>query len=391
MAAQWLFCTTTIAGQSQAIMFAGAGETAEPGLTVTGQARLVERLAASMPGVTVAVRSKSNGGSPPTYSCASGTPLFRWLGDDAGWWNLATAAYDTHGGPLRDYILEAANAQALHVLVHYCNTQDDAAAGFSFASYRDGLAAYYQTLFDDCAPAFGAFRILPVVNASRGSGNNNLGSIRRIVDAIAGYGPPVSGLSRLPFVLRPVYPMGWLPIAAYQQGSGDAQHVMRSTARRAAEAITVRIAGANGVVPPEIDQPRLCRAVMVAPGTCRAFIVSPQRRPIRQQGPHGFALAGAGSIASVAPIENGLVAATGYATVDLSVSGITALSRLTHYANYAGQSFANGTTAPRGLMQNVMFADPTPGLTITDAYEDLLLDGPVLLIAQNQAGVPVEI
>lgn len=382
----------TIWSQSQGIMFGGSGETSEPGLSVTGQARLLARLQQYLPGVTVNVRSLSNGGSPPAYSMVSGANFIDWNGATAAWWNRAGATYDTHGIPLRDYINADANPGRMHVLVHYCNTQDDNDAGFFFNGYRDAIAAAYQRLFDDCAAGFGAFYILPVVNASRGSGNNNLGSIRRIVDALAGYGEPVAGLSRLPFVLRPIYPMGWVPIDQYLQSSGDNQHVMRSTSRRASEGMALRIAGWNGATAQSPDQPRLCRAVRIAANILRATLVSPGGFPLRRQGGHGFALTGAGSISAVGAFDNSQVATTRYVTCDLTVAGLTSISRLTQYAGYQQSSFANGTTEPRGQLQNISFADPTGGtLVITDAYEDALAADPVLMVAQHESGVPVEI
>ncbi|WP_291299280.1 hypothetical protein [Elioraea sp.] len=361
-------------------------------MSVTGQARLLSRLQQYLPGVTVNVRALSNGGSPPAYSMVSGTNFIDWSGASDAWWNRAGAAYDTHGGPLRDYILAEGNAARMHVLIHYCNTQDDNDGGFFFNGYRDAIVAAYQKIFDDCAPSFGAFYILPVCNASRGSGGGNLGSIRRIMDALAGYGEPVAGLPRLPFVLRPIYPMGWIPIDQYLESSGDNQHVMRSTARRATEGLALRIAGWNGATAQSPDQPRLCRAVRINATTLRATLVSPGGFPLRRQGAHGFALTGAGSISAVGAFDNSQVATTRYVTCDLTVSGLTSISRLTQFAAYQQSSFANGTTPPRGLLQNVSFADPTGGtLTITDAYEDLLSADPVLMVAQHESGVPVEI
>lgn len=392
---RYLLTTTILSGQSQAIHLSGSGETAEPGLTLEAANRLGPRLTELMPGTTNTVKLKSNGGNPATYSAKAATCLVTWPGEaEVGWWNPGTNALDAAGIATRDYVLESATgANRLGVFVHYCNTQDAAATNFDLAQWRAFVQAYYAAIHTACAPSFGDFVILPVCNSARPTGSSNLGSLRATFDAMAGYGAPIAGVSRLPYVLRPVYPTGWVEIGAYVDGSGDFTHTMRSTARRAVEAIANRIAGYNGAVTPLIEQPRLCRAVQVNGTTVRAFIVSPKRLPIKLQGTTGFALT-VGSISATGTVDNSAVASTGYATIDLTVSGLTASSRLTQLAdNQGGSSFANGTTAPRGNMQRIMFADPTPGatLTITDAYEDVVLANPALMIAQHQTGVPVEL
>lgn len=375
-----------IGGQSQAIMaLSGGGETVDTPLASRPAAapRMQQILAAMMPGVSVAVEGGSN-----VTAYASTCLLSSYQGGPA-FWNDATGQFDMFGQSLRNFIQARGAASRLCVLVHWTHSQDASAQAWSDFHYAAQLGAFYDALHASCAPLFGEFRILPVPVASRLAGDEpRVSAMRRVMEAIGG-GAPHGGAMPRPFVLRPMHPGAYIPVGAYS-GGADFLHVIRSTAWRIANHVAVRIAGHNGFVPPAIDQPRLARAVRTAQSTVRAYIVSPARLPIRAQGSLDFRLT-AGSVTAIGAVNNAAVGETGFATVDLTVSGLTPASRL-RFAPEFGQytSFANGTTAPRGPLARAAFADPSPGLVITDGAEDVLHPLPVLHVAPNDAGVAIE-
>jgi hypothetical protein len=400
MTARFGNVSVVIGAQSKAIMaLNGSGETIDTPMEPQPAAaqRLLSLLQGFMPGVTVAVDGRSNGGSPVGgWTAVSDTAVLRsyqWSQGDA-FWHDGNNALDTHGVATRDFLLGLANPARLCIYVHYMPSTDFANANGTWSGpyFADHLARFYDALNAACAPAFAEFRILPVPQASRTAADApRVGEGRAAMEALAG-GPGFAGLARRPFVLRPVHVGTGVPRGGYVGGSSDFLHDIRSSAWRAIGHVAVRIAGHNGFVPPQIDQPRLVRAVLVNATTVRAFIASPQRLPILRQGANpGFDLT-LGAVGAVAPIDNSAVSETGYATVDLTVSGTGPTSRL-RYAAAGGQysSFANGTVPPRGLLSRAMWANPGPITSITEAAEDVLNAAPVMHVAPHEAGVPVEL
>ncbi len=375
-----------IGGQSQAIMaLSGGGETVDTALASEPPAarRLEALLAAMMPGVTVTVAGASN------QTAFSNTCLVTSYQGGPAFWNDAAGAFDSRGLALRDYIQARAGGGRLCVLVHWTHSQDASTPAWSDFHYATQLAAFYDALHEGCAPLFGEFRILPVPVAARLTGDEpRVSAMRRIMEALGG-GLPHAGATARPFVLRAVHPGAYIPVGRYT-GGADYLHVIRSTAWRIAAHVAIRIAGQNGFVPPAIDQPRLARAVRTGPDSIRVYIVSPDRLPIRAQGNLDFRLS-AGKITSIGAIENAAVAATGYATVDLAASGLAPGARL-RFAPEFGQftGFLNGATVPRGPVARAAFADPTPGLVLTDEAEDVLNPTPVLHVAPHESGVTIE-
>lgn len=382
--------TVVIGGQSQAIMaLTGGGETVDD--TLAGRPPASERLLGLLQGFMPAASVTVTGGSGST-AWANTCLLTSYNGGTGGVWNDTTGGFDARGVTQRDFLMARGQPGRLGVFVHWTHSQDTSSPLWSDSHYATQLGAYYDALNAACAPLFGEFRILPVPVGSRETGEEaRIGAMRAIMESIAG-GQPFPGASRRAFVLRPVHESARVPRGAYIAGSSDFIHVLRSTAWRVAAHAAVRIAGQNGAVPVPVDHPRLARAVRLAAGTVRAFIVSPARLPIRMQGTPDFRLT-SGSIVGFGPLNNGPVAATGFAHLDLAVAGIEQDTRLL-YAPQAGSytSFANGTSVPRGAMSRAVFADPTPGssLLITDGAEDVLADTPVLHLAPTDVGVVVE-
>lgn len=380
-----------IGGQSQAVMaLSGGGETVDTPLLgrPTASERLASLLRGYMPGVTVTV----TGGSGAT-AWADTCLLTSYNGGSGGIWNDEAGTFDARGITQRDFIQARGQPDRLGVFIHWTQSQDASAATWSEAHYAEQLGAYYDALNAACAPLYGEFRILPVPIGARLSGEaGRVGAMRAIMESLGG-GPSVPGAARRAFVLRPVHESARVTRAAYVSGSSDFLHVIRSTAWRIAGHAAVRIAGHNGAVPAPIDQPRLARALRIAPATIRTFIVSPARLPLTVQGTPDFRLSG-GSVTAVGPVDNSAVAETGYARIDLSVTGLAPGARLL-YAPQAGSfsSFANGTTAPRGALSRAMFADPAAegGIgPITDGAEDVLQTEPVMHASPSDSGVPVE-
>jgi hypothetical protein len=400
MSARYGNVMVVIGAQSKAIMaLSGSGETIDTPMESQPAAaqRLLSLLQGFMAGVTVAVEGRSDGGQPAGgWTAVSDTAVMRsyqWSFGNA-FWHDTNNAFDVHGAATRDYLVARANPARLCIYVHYMPSTDFANANSNWSGtyFADHLGRFYDALNAACAPAFGEFRILPVPQASRTVADApRVGEGRAAMEALAG-GPAYAGLARRPFVLRPVHVGSAVPRGGYVEGSSDFLHDIRSSAWRAIGHVAVRIAGHNGFVPAPIDQPRLVRAVRRDATTVRAFIASPQRLPILRQGANpGFDLT-TGAVSAVAAVDNGAVAATGYATVDLTVSGVGPTSRLRYCAG-AGQysGFANGTTAPRGALARAMWANPGPVTAITEAAEDALSPSPVMHVAPHEAGVPVEL
>lgn len=389
MSARFNDVLVVIGGQSQAIMaITGGGETVDAPLAgqPTAAGRLSALLGGMMQGVGVAVQ-----GSTGETAVASTALLKSYQGNGLAFWDDATASFDIYGTAQRNYIQARANPARLCVFLHWIHSQDASSSAWSDSHYATQLGAYYDALNAACAPLFGEFRILAVPVASRMLGDEGRVSAMRRINESLGGGLPFAGAARRSFVLRPVHPGAYIPVGSYT-GGGDYVHIIRSTAWRIAAQSAVRIAGQNGFVPAPIDQPQLARAVRTAPVTIRAYITSPQRVPIKMQGNPDFRLT-VGSVTATGPIDNGAVSATGYATCDLTVSGVTAASRLRiapEFGQFTG--FVNGSATPRGLVVRAAFADPTPGagLSVSDGAEDVLSLMPIMHVAPNDAGVPVE-
>jgi hypothetical protein len=279
------------------------------------------------------------------------------------------------------------------VVVHWTHSTDfaNANSNWSDANYATWLGQFYDAIHAARAGGFARFFILPLVIGARLSGDEaRVAAGRRSWEALAG-GRPWQGLVRRPFMLWPVYESARVPRGAYVDGSGDFLHVIRSAAWRNAAQIVPVIAGVNGVVTSQVGQGALCRAVRINASTVRAFIVSPQRLPLRRQGTATFTLSGGGSITAQTAPDNAAVASTGYATMDLTVSGIGPLSRLHYNAEFGSYTeFVNGRVPPRGLLQRALFFDPTAGMTIGENAEDVLHPDPVMHVGANQAGVTIE-
>jgi hypothetical protein len=387
-----------ITGQSQGIMaLTGGGETVDDpmvGRPVAAE-RLRTLLAAWMPGVTVSVQGASNSGNPPTYTAVADTPLLRSLHSTTAFWNdtLGVPAFDTHGAATRDYIIARGGASRLCVVVHWTQSQDAASAAFTASGYAAGLGAYYDALHAACAPSFGDFAILPLAAGSRsdpGGVAPRLGDMRQVTEAIGGAAAPFAGATRRPYVLAPDHAVPATPRGAYIAGSGDFVHWIRSAAWRFAGHVATTVAAFNGATPPVHAPPRLSHARMIGATTLRAFIVSPARLPLRRQGTGGFSLS-SGSITGQAPIDNGAVATTGFASIDFTVSGIGPTSRLRFGHNMDGySSFTNGTTPPRGQLARAIWADPGSTPAITDAAEDVTGADVCLFLEATQAGIPID-
>lgn len=381
-----------IGGQSQAIMaLSGGGETVDD--PMAGQpvaaTRLATLLTGMMPGVTVNV----TGGSGST--AWADTALFEEYRqpETDGIWNGAANTPRAKATTLFNSIVARGGAAKLGVFLHWTHSTDfaNATGTWSDANYATWLGQFYDAMHTACAGNFARFFILPLVIGARLTGDEaRVAAGRRSWEALAG-GRPWQGLARRPFMLWPVYEAARVPRGAYVDGSGDFLHVIRSAAWRNAAQLAPSIAGINGVVTPQVGQGALCRAVRVNASTVRAFIVSPQRLPLRRQGTAAFTLTGGGSITAQAAPDNSSVASTGYATMDLAVSGIGPLSRL-HYNAEAGAytEFVSGRLPPRGLLQRALFFDPTPGMTIGENAEDALFADPIMHVGANQAGVAIE-
>jgi hypothetical protein len=381
-----------IGGQSQAIMaLSGGGETIDD--PMAGQpvaaTRLQLLLSTAMPGVTVNIRGGSNA------TAWADTALFEEYRQAAseGVWNGAANTPRAKATSWFNTINANAGASKLCVVVHWTHSTDfaNANSNWSDANFATWLGQFYDAMHAACAGGFARFFILPLVIGARLSGDEaRVAAGRRSWEALAG-GRPWQALVRRPFMLWPVYEAARVPRGAYVDGSGDFLHVIRSAAWRNAAQLAPAVAGINGVASPQVGQGALCRAMRINASTVRAFIVSPQRLPLRRQGTAAFTLTGGGSITAQAAPDNASVAATGYATMDLTVSGIGPLARLHYNAEFGAYTeFVNGRVPPRGLLQRALFFDPTPGMTIGENAEDVLFPAPVMHVGANQAGVAIE-
>lgn len=381
-----------IGGQSQAIMaLSGGGETVDDAMAgqPVAATRLQLLLSTAMPGVTVNIRGGSNA------TAWADTALFEEYRQAAseGIWNGAANTPRAKATSWFNTINANSGASKLCVVVHWTHSTDFANANgnWSDANYATWLGQFYDAMHAACAGSFARFFILPLVIGARLSGDEaRVAAGRRSWEALAG-GRPWQGLARRPFMLWPVYEAARVPRGAYVDGSGDFLHVIRSAAWRNAAQLVPAIAGINGVVTPQVGQGALCRAVRVSATTVRAFIVSPQRLPVRRQGTAAFTITGGGSITAQSAPDNASVATTGYATMDLTVSGIGPLSRLAYNAEFGAYTeFANGRIPPRGLLQRALFFDPTAGMTIGENAGDVLFPDPIMHVAANQTGVAIE-
>jgi hypothetical protein len=389
-----------ILGQSQAYPLCGSASFEHWDDVLAGSVITRDRfqavLSALMPGVTVQMRGRTISGAPAgNYTSVASTALIRSLHGSEAWWNdtVSPSVLDTHGTAVVNHVNETADPAALYVLIHYCHTGDAQFTSWNPAIYAVEVGKFYDAVNAACAASYGEFRVLPVVNGSRTNSNDqNLGEARMIFEALAGQIPPQFGATARPYMLRPVSPGAYVPIGAYLNGSSDFAHLVKSTNWRAINQAAVRIAGWNGAVPPGLDQPRLARAVRLTITTIRAYIVSPARLPLRAQGT-GIFRASPGTITAVSAIDNAAVAATGYATVDLTfASPVSGGARLLMLDGQQGFSeFANGRTAPRGAMTRAFWADPGSVTALTDNAEDIFAAVPVMHAASNDYGVPIEI
>jgi hypothetical protein len=397
MSARFSSIAVTFNGQSQALMAAGGGgETVDDPMASlpTAGVHMKTLLETWMPGVTVTVSAVSGPG-PQTYTAVGGTALVRSLngGSDA-FWHDTNNALDVHGIAQREHMLTFANASRLGVFIHWSQTQDASSASYTDSLYATSVTGYYTAINDAVASSFGEFRILTLVPGARDGGADvaaRLGGMRRIFEAIGGAGRPFAGANQLSFCMPPVHATPFTPRGAYINGSPDFVHPIRSASYRFARAVATAIALRNGVIPPTRGQPRLVSATLTNPTTLVARFVSPARLPLRRQGSGGFTVT-AGSITNQAgAFNNANVATTGYATLTLSVSGVTPGARLQFWAGMGGYSeFVNGTTPPRGALANAIWADPGNTPSVTDAAEDCTGSDIPLFAAPNQFGAVVE-
>lgn len=372
-------------GQSQAIMaFTGGGETNDASFATTGGVYLQTRLGELQSGVTFNILGSSGVGT-----MEADTVLFEEFRAGAasqGFFQGSSFAPLTKGTTLLNYVNSRASASKLGVFVFYQHAQDVGAATingtWNTANYATFSAAYVDRLISDAATAgWGEFRILPVLSSSRQNGSNeSLTDYRRTWDALSGH-DQFQNITRRTAVMRPVYLAHPLDIDRFSNASTDRAHMVASTARRIMNIIAVRIAGLNGAAVPVADQPRLARAVRLSGITVRAFIALGQRGATFRHDPVStatarFALLGGGTISAATAPDNSASSATGYATIDLTVSGLTENSRLAYAVNFAAAEFANGDTPPRGALRNTAWAiaqGTTLANPVTDAAEDAKL------------------
>jgi hypothetical protein len=387
-------------GQSQAIMgFTGGGETNDAGFAATGGQRLAERLGQLQAGVTFNILGSSGVGT-----MEADTVLFEEFRAGAasqGFYQGSPFAPLPKGTTQLAYINSRAAANKLGVVVIYQHAQDVNAGGaWSDASYAAFSAALVDRMISDAiAAGWGDYAILAVLSSTRGNGTNEaLTAYRRTWDALAGH-DQWQGLTRRTRVLRPVYLAHKLDIDRWSNTSSDRTHMVASTARRIMDIAAVRIAGLNGAAVPVADQPRLYRAVRLNATTVRAFIALGQRGATFRHNPVNtatarFVLLGGGTItAAAAPDNSG--SANGFATIDLTVSGLTADSRLAYAVNFAAAEFENGDTPPRGALRNTAWAiaaGTTLANPVTDEAQDAKLPAGqfALGMANNDRGVALE-
>jgi hypothetical protein len=385
-----------LCGQSQAVMFAnGGGETVDGGLADVARVRLQNELATLAPGVTCFV---GPAGSNVTFYADS--PLFeeyRGVASEA-FFDASPFANRSKGTSQRNYINGRGAANKAGLVVIYQHAQDVAAGVPGFpAGYAAGVGAYVDALIADAGTAgWGDFAILPVLSTTRGNGSEeHLTAYRRAWAAVAG-DDVWQGLTRRPQVLTPLYNITTTPAIAVN--GADQTHFTRIAAHRNAIAIAQRAAGWLGFATPMADQPRLRRARLITPTTVRAFIATGKRGAalqLQNVATARWSFIGGGTVSAVSAVNNADVATTGYATIDLTVSGVVAgSSRLRFSANFATPLYQNGHTPPRGPLLNAAWglAPGTTLATVTDTGEDVKLPSGQYAIgmANCDAGVIVE-
>lgn len=385
-----------LCGQSQAVMFAnGGGETIDGGLTDVGRVRLQNDLAVHAPGVTLFVGPS---GSDVTFF--SDSPLFEEYRGSASeaFYNASPFSNRSKGTSQRNYINGRAASNKAGLIVIYQHSQDVASGVGGFAAgYAAAVGAYVDALIADAGTAgWGDFAILPVLSTTRGNGtNDDLTAYRRAWAAVAG-DDAWQGLSRRAQVLTPVYNITTTPVTAVS--GADQTHFTRIAAHRNAIAIAQRAAGWLGFGTPMADQPRLRRARLINATTVRAFVAAGKRGAtvqVQNLATSRWSFIGAGSVSAVAAIDNSAVATTGFATLDLTVSGVVAnSSRLRFSTNFATPLYQNGSTPPRGELLNAAWglAPSTTLGAVTDVGEDVKLAAGQYAIgmANCDAGVIVE-
>lgn len=384
----------TCIGQSQALMFVnGGGETVEDIdflSTLTGFEVLRDELARLMPGVAIRRSSKY----------ASGTPVFNEMFDggtgtlsgNPAFWSIGGNTYAQHGIDACAALLSGATQAGLCVMVHYWHGQDLSSHFWTEAAWRDAMMAFYARLHADVAPAWGEFRILPVLTSSRPNERDGaLIKARRIWKTWAGI-DDYPGAGRIPYVLPPIESTGISARGGYIAGSGDFTHITRGSAWRGALLIAARIAGLNGFNPAVPDAPRLARAVRTGPATLTAWVSLPAKRKLTVQYDGGFRVSTHQNDCTVSFVDNA-DAARGWARVGLTApSTIQANDRLTYKTGAGFAYWENGTTAPRGRLL-VNFEDTTASgnLVITDGCEDLReTTPPVFTMRHEDRGVAIE-
>ncbi len=340
-------------GQSQAIMgFTGGGETNDAGFAATGGQRLAERLGQLQAGVTFNILGSSGVGT-----MEADTVLFEEFRAGAasqGFYQGSPFAPLPKGTTQLAYINSRAAANKLGVVVIYQHAQDVNAGGaWSDASYAAFSAALVDRMISDAiAAGWGDYAILAVLSSTRGNGTNEaLTAYRRTWDALAGH-DQWQGLTRRTRVLRPVYLAHKLDIDRWSNTSSDRTHMVASTA------------GAT------------FRHNPVNTATAR------------------FVLLGGGTITAAAAPDNSN-SVLGFATIDLTVSGLTADSRLAYAVNFAAAEFENGDTPPRGALRNTAWAiaaGTTLANPVTDEAQDAKLPAGqfALGMANNDRGVALE-
>ncbi len=403
MTARFTTVDVIASGQSQAVMaFTGGGETNDAGFATTGGQYLAQRLGERQAGVTFNIL-----GSAGVGTMEADTVLFEEFRAGAvsqGFFQGSPFAPLAKGTTLLSYVNSRAASSKLGVFVKYQHAQDVGAATINSTwngpNYATFAAAYVDRLISDAASAgWGEFRILPVLSSSRQNGSNDsLTDYRRIWASLAGEDQHLN-VTRRAAVLRPVYLAHSLDIDRFSNSSGDRAHMVASTARRIMDILAIRIAGLNGAPVPVADQPRLYRAVRLNATTVRAFIALGSRGATFRHDPVStttgrFALLNAGSITACSAADNS-GSAQGFATFDLTVSGVTENSRLAYAVNFAAAEFENGDTPPRGALKNTAWAiaqGTTLANPVTDAAEDAKLPAGqfALGMANNDRGVPLE-
>lgn len=386
-----------LCGQSQCAHFATASDTDDTGGLPGGSARLVSRLGQLMPGVASSWAGAATSSGSGTW--AASTPMFSEFASADSFFTANPFANQTAGERMRAYIQGQQAADTAGLVVIYMHAEDASSANFNAATYAAGAQALVNALVADNAAGWGKFAILPVLSPTRGSANDaatKLPLIRRIWNALGGNGT-YAGITANPAVLLPVGVVSAITLAAWN-GGADYVHFVRSSALRAADLMANAAANWLAGAGVAADQPRLTRAVLVNATTLRAFWTlgragaTFQHQYFTGTSSAGYAVS-AGSISAITPVDNSL-SASGQATVDMTVSGVSAGGLLRFRTGLSSGTFMDGTSSPRGFLANhagIFLPGVTP-VTVTEDAEDLKLpgDGWFLSAGHEDAGIVIE-